>query len=307
MFFSVFSNIADKDHNSKIDMKKVYTVTALFFLFCIPGGYSQKFDTIIVDGYLRHYILYLPEKLPDKAPLVFVFHGYSGSAKNTMESIKMNDIAKKNGFAVCYPEGLTDQNGNTFWQVGYLFHRNLKINDLNFIRILVSKLQSKYKLSTENLFMTGFSNGGDLCNLLACKTNGIFKAMAPIISCIMKQTFDSCNTTKPIPVLMLNGTKDSVTFWNGDMSNLQGYGPYLPTKDMFDFRIAQNDCEFSKRDTLYNTQVKQDSYVIKEEFINNITNNQVWMYTVVNGDHGFPKYLNLEQEIWNFFNIYIKN
>jgi polyhydroxybutyrate depolymerase len=286
---------------------KHWSIHIMMFIFIIQtiDIKAQNYNSILVDNKQRDYILYLPKGLPQNAPLVFAFHGYTGTAYDLMKNFGLNEIADKNEFAVCYPQGLKDEKGNHFWQVGYEFHKNIKVDDVKFICTLSAELQNKYELSNNNTFIIGFSNGGDFCNLLICKTSGIFKAAAPIISCIMKETYDFCKDSKPVPVFMLNGKRDNITFWEGDMKNLQGYGPYLPTKAMLDFRVTQNGCVPSETDTLFSDDLKQDTYVVREKYINEVTGNQVWMYSVINGGHDYPNYINLAQEIWNFFSQYL--
>jgi polyhydroxybutyrate depolymerase len=266
---------------------------------------AQSFHTINVDGRQRCYYLYVPAKLPKNAPLVFVFHGYTGKAKDIMNEFGMNAIAGKDKFVVCYPQGSVDKHGDTFWQVGYSFHKDNNVNDVKFICTLASVLQRQYRLSKRHTFMTGVSNGGDLCNYLSYHTKGIFRAMAPIISCIMKETFDFCKYPTPIPTFMLNGTKDQTTYWDGDLADKEGFGPYLSTKAMLDFRIRLNKCTFAKSDTIRSSSPDETRYVIVDKYTNRKTNNQVWMYTVVNGDHGYPEYLKLENEVWRFFKMYL--
>ena len=96
-----------------------------------------------------------------------IFHGYSGNALNTIKTTNFNQLADKNGFIACYPQGLIDKDNNAFWQVGYKFHKDLNVDDVKFIQKLIEKLQSEFQLSKKNVFMTGFSNGGDFCNLLS--------------------------------------------------------------------------------------------------------------------------------------------
>ncbi len=52
----------------------------------------------------REYIYYHPESAPSNCPLVFVFHGYTGSAVDIMQYSEFNAIADNFGFAVCYPQ-----------------------------------------------------------------------------------------------------------------------------------------------------------------------------------------------------------
>lgn len=286
-------------------IKTKFIVSVSIILVCVGEVVSQKNYSIQHENKNREYIFYQPKDLPEDAPLVFVFHGYSGNAKGTMKSFGLNKLADKHGFAVCYPQGLKDHDGNLFWQVGYKFHENIEVDDVSFICKLSETLQEKYKLSRNNTFIIGFSNGGDLCNLLLCETSGIFKAAAPIISCIMKETYDACSNSKAVPVFMLNGTNDDVTYWNGDMNDTQGYGAYLPSETMFDFRIAQNEATLSSNDTIVSLIPNDTSSVVIQKYLNNNTNNQVWLYRVINGGHGHPSYINLGQEIWNFFTHFI--
>ena len=84
-------------------------------------------------GIDREYYLFVPESIQPEASLVFVFHGYSGSAVGIMEYSGMNQIANENGFAVCYPQGTVDNYNNSFFDVGYEFHWNETVDDVGFI------------------------------------------------------------------------------------------------------------------------------------------------------------------------------
>ena len=260
---------------------------------------------ITVDSIEREYYLHIPDNLPENAPLIMIFHGYSGNALNTIKTTNFNQLADKSGFIACYPQGLIDKDNNAFWQVGYTFHKDLDVDDVKFIQKLIEKLKSEFQLSKKNVFMTGFSNGGDFCNLLSCETDGLFRAAAPIISCFMEEIFNNCQYANPMPTLMLNGTKDPITFWDGDMTDSQGYGPYISTKSMINFRLKQIQHDKVIRDTLISSDSDDKTLVAIEKYSSSISKNQVWMYSYLNGGHGYPDYLNLEEQIFSFFNIYL--
>ena len=139
------------------------------------------------NGQLRGYYLYLPTSIQDNAPLVFVLHGYSGSAQDIMSFSNMNTIAADNGFAVCYPQGTEDQYDNPFWNVGYDFQNNPTVDDVGFIVALAEYLQEVYQLSSTNIFSCGMSNGGDMSYLLACEANTVFRAVAPVAGTMMEE------------------------------------------------------------------------------------------------------------------------
>ena len=122
-------------------------------------------------GLNRSYYLYLPDSISMGAPLVFVLHGFTGTAQGIMTYSGMNDIADDHQFVVCYPQGRMDSNGNTFWNVGYDFHQDQTVDDLGFLVELAHYLQSEYNLSRNNTFATGMSNGGEMSYLLACNAS----------------------------------------------------------------------------------------------------------------------------------------
>ncbi|MEZ4773281.1 MAG: PHB depolymerase family esterase [Bacteroidia bacterium] len=284
------------------------SILSLFSTACKkPLAENQNLihSAMTIDHRERTFYLYLPESLKADAPLVFVLHGYTDNARNMMESTGMNTLADKYGFAVCYPQGLTDSSKNTFWQVGYSFHQNMEVDDVSFLSTLALHLQSEYRFSKTRTFATGMSNGGDMCNMLACQASDIFKAVAPVAGCMMKGIFDSCAQSSPIPVFMTNGNADPITWWEGDMADKQGYGPYLSVEENLQFHIARNNCSLvADSDTLI---PENDTPVITQKYIHSAIGHQVWMYTVENGKHDWPVMegeFDIAEEIWKFFSVF---
>jgi len=87
---------------------------------------------------------------------------------------------------------------------------------------------------------------------------------------------------------MINSTTDRTTSWDGDIENKQGWGAYLPVRTSFDFFVNNNFCNQAAIDTLPNTNSDDGSFVIAEKHSGCKGDNQVWLYTVVNGDHDWP-------------------
>jgi len=288
----------------------------IFFLFLASACNRDNIHGLInsgieVDGRSREFILYLPDSLPDSSPLVFVIHGFTDNAENMMNSTRMNAIADREKFAVCYPQGLKEKEGRTFWEVGYAFTQDQELDDVKFLTTLARHLQDKYNLSQLNTFATGMSNGAEMCMVLSCKAPDVFKAVVPVCGCFMKSTFESIRVTRPIPVLMINSTTDRTTSWDGDIENKQGWGAYLPVRTSFDFFVNNNFCNQAAIDTLPNTNSDDGSFVIAEKHSGCKGDNQVWLYTVVNGDHDWPGAsgnmdIDASQEAWDFFKLFMQ-
>jgi polyhydroxybutyrate depolymerase len=62
-----------------------------------------------------------PASASANCPLVYVCHGYTGSAQGIMDYSGFNALADIFGFAVCYPQGIDDSFGNAFGMLGMIF------------------------------------------------------------------------------------------------------------------------------------------------------------------------------------------
>ena len=69
------------------------------------GALNSQFveDSVKVDGFMRRFDLFLPEGIKPDAPLVFYLHGYGG---HIYRDNPMVETARREGFAVCIPQGL---------------------------------------------------------------------------------------------------------------------------------------------------------------------------------------------------------
>ncbi len=284
-------------------MLKVYFFVhvLLSFLFGQP-----EFHQYTHGGIERDYILYRPECAQNQSPLIFVFHGYTGTANGIMEYSNMNSIADTNCFTVCYPQGIVDDYNNTFFNVGYSFHWNESVDDVGFIISLAEYLQNEYNLSTINTFTTGMSNGGDFSYLLSCQESTKFKAAAPIAGVMMEWIFNTCVPESPIPILEIHGTNDNVSWWNGDIEDSGGWGPYMDVDTTIQFWSEINLCSHIEIDTLNDMNTQDGSYVITEKYTQGIMNHEVWLYKIVNGGHDWPgAWGNMDiiasEVIWQFF------
>tara|TARA_B110000014_G_C20123980_1_gene597232 strand:+ start:1026 stop:2249 length:1224 start_codon:yes stop_codon:yes gene_type:complete len=258
------------------------------------------------EGINRKYYLYEPHSIQDNAPLIFMLHGYGGSATSIINYSKMNAVADEHGFAVCYPQGVRDQYNNRFWNVGYAFHDNQTVDDVGFLSSLAQHLSDQNGYNYDNIFSTGMSNGGDMSYMLACEAHDVFRAIAPVAGCMMESVYNNCDSFS-VPVLEIHGTDDNVTLWAGDMENNDGWGAYLSTLDGINYWVETNNCIESEDIALPNIDLSDGSHIIKHRKFNCNNNSEVWLYEVVNGGHDWPGSdgnmdIDSSVEIWRFFN-----
>ena len=261
------------------------------------------------NGVNRLYTLYKPDNLKEKAPLVFVLHGYTSNSTNIMNYSKMNDIADQNGFMVCYPQGTTNiYTGQTHWNA------NLKemssVTDSEFLTDLAKKLQAEFNLSEKNTFACGMSNGGFMSFTLGCERSDTFKAIASITGTMSGYDWNNCNPNK-VPVLQISGTNDMVVPMDGSMSSNGGWGGAPKIQDIMNYWGNINECTQTQTQNLPDSNKTDNSYVSIEKKVDCFNNHQVWFYTVYGGAHTWPGAwgnmdINASEEIWDFFSRYIE-
>ena len=291
-----------------VDLNMIRYSHILYFSLSLIQAQPQL-QTFNINNDTRQYYLYAPDSLEPDAPLLFVLHGYTSSASTIMNYSSMNTIAEENGFVACYPQGLIDGQGNRFWNVGYDFHPNETVDDVGFLSALASYLQQEYDLSSHNTFCTGMSNGGEMSYMLACQASDIFKGIASVTGIMFESFYKNCDPS-PIPILEIHGTLDDTNWWKGDPNNKGGWGPYIGIDEGIDFWKNINHCTQTTIDTLPDRFPSDGSFVITEKHSNGINNNDVWLYKVVNGGHGWPGSggnmdIDAGQEVWRFFSQYL--
>jgi polyhydroxybutyrate depolymerase len=296
----------------------------LLSLFNASSIFSDH-RTIIHEGVEREYLVHVPENLNNDSPIVFVIHGYTGSAEGIAAYSGMNSIADREGFIAVYPQGTIDSYGNAFFNVGYEFNDDSPINDVSFIRELVKSISQEFNLKRKRAFATGMSNGGDMSYLLACTSSDLFKAVAPVAGVLMKGLKDSCKFNSPVPIFEIHGTADKISLFEGDLNNEEGWGAYYDLPSTIDF--------FAERYQLANKSIKQitskesgaDYDIFFERHWSDDLEEEVWMYRIENGRHVWPgikfnwwnnplaRYyfgsgnedINASEEVWAFFKKYL--
>ena len=253
---------------------------------------------------MRHFAMYLPDGVKNGAPLVFILHGYGAGI---WRENPMLAAADRHGFAVCIPQGLKDPQGEPSWNVGYPFQQGWKVDDVKSLCRIARYMQKRYRLSRDNTFLTGMSNGGEMCYLMAYSKQNTFKAVAPIAGLTMAWMYEQLEAPRPIPLMEIHGTEDRVSEWTGDMDNKSGWGAYLPVPVAVGYWIARNRCTHETIERVESLQGADGHPIIKHRYTSTTTGCDVWLYEVVGGVHSWHNGdIDTGEEVWQFFSRYVK-
>ena len=281
------------------------TYSAIFLSSILAHATNAQNITFMHDGLERQYRLHLPEQLPESAALVVALHGYSGNNNEMFNNYGWTELANERGFAVACPNGTRDQWNNRFWDVDYDFHQQYDIDDDGFLSALAIHLQEVHGLDPERTFVTGFSNGAEMCFQLACRESETFKAFGPVIGMMLDSLFTNCNPAVIRPIISMNGTNDSVTLYNGDMNNSGGWGAYRSIPETMSFWAGMLQTPFITSQNLPDLNPNDGSTVRLDKYTgpNPPT---LWYYLVEGGGHDWPGQsgnmdISATIEVWNFF------
>lgn len=303
----MFRNLVKMTINRKTLLCATLTmVCALFLSFAANAQKTEEFH-FKHGGMDRTYWLYLPDNLQENAPLVILLHGYKASAEGYRP--EMIKVAQENGFALCYPQGAVDGRGKTCWNVGYPFQKDLKTDDVDFLCSLARHLQKKHNLSSQNTFLTGMSNGGEMCYLMAYLKPDVFAAFAPVAGLSMEWSYKKYEARKPVPMMEVHGTEDKTSKWEGDPFNEGGWGSYIAVPQAVAYWAAQARCTHEEITELplVRNKVVLHTYKGGEPAWKGGPAIEVRLYEVIGGKHTWAlNDMDTCREIWNFFKIYLR-
>ena len=259
----------------------------LLVMLCSLNMMSEH-RTVIHGGLERDYIIHVPSNINQDSPLVIVIHGYTSSAETIMTYSGMNDVANREGFIAVYPQGTVGSDGNTFFNVGYDFHSDSTVDDVSYIRYLVNSLSKEFNLKRQKAFATGMSNGGDMAYLLACKSSDLFAAVASVTGVIMKQTMDNCKMNNPVPIFDIHGTADDISFFDGDINNVSGWGAYYGLPETINFFVEKYQLDQKSEELILSEDDGAANNVFFERYWTEGVETEIWMYKIEGGGHIWP-------------------
>ena len=195
-------------------------------------------ESLVDQGQTRTYYLHTPTThTPNRPrPLIVALHGSGMQGKEMAEKTALNQLADREGFVVVYPDALKKK-----WNVS----GKAPEDNVAFVHTLIRQVERTRSIDSTRIYVVGLSNGGILAQKLACENPRGITAIATVAASLPTQFSTHCQTQKPIPILMVNGTNDPVVPWEGGASPAIHIGrdlsvPSIP--DVIDFWQQHNGC-----------------------------------------------------------------
>ncbi len=179
-----------------------------------PAGTSHD-ASLVAGGRQRSYRVHIPVhyRPSHQYPLVLNFHGHGSSAAQQENYTGFSQLADRQGFVVAYPQGIVGPDQHTGWSSGGV--GKPQVNDVLFASDLISRLQGMLCIDPLRIYATGFSNGGGMTSLLACRLANRIAAFAPVSGSYYVPV-GGCHPARPVSILEIHGTGDTIVPYDGN-------------------------------------------------------------------------------------------
>lgn len=274
-------------------------IAALLMLCFTAANAATVQKSFQYNDTIRTYTIYTPDNAAGSLPLIIHTHGYGSKTRQRPD---LDAAAERHGYAVCYPDGSPDTRGRLGWNVGYPSQHNMTVDEADFLRALTADVAANFPVDTASVFLSGFSNGGDLCYQIAYTHPDMFRAYASVGGLTFTSMYLANSLSSPVPFLEIHGTADKTSMWNGDPDNTGGWGAYLPVP----MAVAAIAC--NNRSTAYYADrmsecVKTDRAVTRHHYTGN--GPDVILIQINEGKHSWAAAdIDTGEIICRFFNKY---
>jgi poly(3-hydroxybutyrate) depolymerase len=170
------------------------------------------------NGYSRPYLVYTPNHLALRSPVVFVLGGVGSTANANARELGWTGEADRNGFIAVFPELVaTDttkpfvkHTNPTFWEMqGSRTHiiapAMLPVDDDGYLMSVLREVLRTQPVDRRRVFFVGFSSGSGMVQLFASRHSEYITAIAAVATPLMEPPRQ---LTRPVSVLYIHGDDD---------------------------------------------------------------------------------------------------
>ena len=152
----------------------------------------------------RSALVRIPRARGGRLPLLLALHGAYGSGAFMEGYSGLSRIADREGFAVVYPDAAGPR-----WRISAAEGES----DVAFLDALLDRVLATGCLDQHRVSVVGVSNGGGMAARFACAADERLAGLVTVAGGY--RSLPACSANRPLSVLEIHGTADSVVPYNG--------------------------------------------------------------------------------------------
>jgi len=284
------------------------SVNALSFL---PWENTRIFYEAFTHGGITRSVGFIaPTRAGANAPAILVLHFNLGSAPSMANLTEVGELARDSGAWVILPEahdGTWSHSPNDAQDS----------DDVGYLAALIDDVVARHKLDPRRIYMTGYSQGGNMTVRFACEYPEKIAAGASVAATMRDALARQCAPSTPTPMAFFNGTADSQVPYGPGVPSLildLAFVGSLPAQDAAKYWANINQCTGAAVRTDLPVTIADGTRVYTDSYDNCPPNRGVVLYTIENGGHTWPGALDFvpvagattqniraNREMWQFF------
>ncbi|MCB9551762.1 MAG: esterase [Myxococcales bacterium] len=250
-------------------------------------------------GQTRAWHLYRPPSAGAGAPLVVALHGGGGRGAgfDDMTRGQITRAAAKRGWVVVFPEGVEKGWNDGRAPVSGRDRRRAGVDDVGFITALVEAAAAEHGIDRGRVYVMGISNGGFMAQRYAIEASDRVAAIAAVTAQVAVAWRDRA-PSRPVPVLLMNGTKDPLVPYGGGQVMVFGEarGEVLSTAESVAWWARHDGCApaaggtvgAAAVETVADGDPEDGTRTVVERVDGCAGGSAVVLYRVEGGGHGWP-------------------
>ncbi|GAB3553091.1 CE1 family esterase [Spirosoma fluminis] len=278
-------------------------VFILFFMVVVTSANGQLInDSVLIEGHQRTFHFLKPVR--PQATLIFILHGSGGNGEGIRNGAKkLEDIAPKENILLVYPDGYK-RYWNECRKTAQSAANLENINDNAFFDSMIHYFQQRYQINPRKVFAVGTSGGGHMAYKLALTMPERFRAISAIIANLPDTNNLDCPEKRiPLPVMITNGTDDTVNPYNGGevITGNVSLGLVRSTERTFRYWADLAGYTIKPTTTQLPDADPTDGKTIERYTYKQTGKPEVTLLQVKGGKHDYPNDINVYLESWAFF------
>ena len=229
-------------------------------LWSVPNASAADFRiTFEMNERMRSAIISEPRRLKHvPRATIIVLHGKE-NGNRIRHRLGLDALVASSGYATVYPDALGEQ-----WHNG-LSPSGGPDDDVIFLRSLINKLVTSGITDPHRVYLVGASAGGMMALRFSCEASDMVFGTVAILA-NMPTSLSECKLTKPLPLLLMNGTADPVMPYSGGATTFKAQnGTVLSSDTTLDIFAKAAQCTGDRSARQFEDKDKEDKTIAFRE------------------------------------------